>query len=408
RRPRLERLIRDLRAAHAIEPEAALRVARAIPRVYAPVRQLALERIRLDDAPRPRLLALLLVLDFDEAALADPLRERCDEVRFGVAGARLGRLCELELAERLLELLADAVERRVRVRGVHRADDLQGQADRARLERCQARRKSEGVAVELFVDMDVVALERGVHRVTAATEVDQVEELEVLFELILRDVEPLDDLARRNDRVVSLAARREQVGKYGRQHREALRDHRAGGPFAHAVLSRRRRGGRKLRRTCLVSGTHVAQRPRHLASQIVGLERDRAAVLAEDPRRELRERRVVRDEDAVLEVARPAERALDPPGRVTGQLDARLADEIADLPRRPAAVLIDVELGRDAEVTLAPRCETDVAADARDAECADVLTVEVLSDHVPAPVVGQQPVRIQRPLTLAVARDRVV
>jgi hypothetical protein len=52
---------------------------------------------------------------------------------------RLGRLVELELAEGLLELLAHAVQRRVRVRGDHRADELEREPDRARLERCQAR-----------------------------------------------------------------------------------------------------------------------------------------------------------------------------------------------------------------------------------------------------------------------------
>src|SRR5262249_7102288 len=156
-------------------------------------------------------LAFLLVLDLDEAALADALRQRCDEVRFRVDRARLRRLGELELAERLLELLADAVERRVRIRGDHRADELQRQTDRARLERCQARGKSERVTVELLVDVDVVAVQRRIDRVTTAAEVDEVEELEVLLELVLRNVEPLDDLARRNEGVVTLAAGREQV-----------------------------------------------------------------------------------------------------------------------------------------------------------------------------------------------------
>ena len=107
-------------------------------------------------------------------------------------------------------------------------------------------------------------------------------------------------------------------------------------------------------------------------------------------------------------MAGAAVRALDPPGRVAGELDPGLADEVADLPRRPAAVGVDVEVGRDAEVALATRREADVAADPRDAERADVLPVQVLADHVPAAVVRQQPVGVQRPLALAVPRDRVV
>src|SRR5207247_6158045 len=105
RRPRLEALVRQLRAAHPVEPEAAFGLARAVPRVHAPVRQFAFERVRLHDPRRPGLLAFLLVLDLNETPLADAFRERRDEVGLGVA-ARRRRLRELELAERLLELLA--------------------------------------------------------------------------------------------------------------------------------------------------------------------------------------------------------------------------------------------------------------------------------------------------------------
>ena len=155
-------------------------------------------------------------------------------------------------------------------------------------------------------------------------------------------------------------------------------------------------------------GTYVAQRARGLAPELVGLERDRASVLAQDPRRELLDGGVFGDEDAVLELSRVPEGAFHPPGRVACELDARLADEVADLPRRPAAVLVDVEVGRDPEVALASRGEANVAADPRDAEGADVLPVEVLSDHVPAAVVREQAVRVDRALALPVAGDRVV
>src|SRR6185312_9015227 len=89
---------------------------------------------------------------------------------------RCRRLCEVERAERLLELRADALERRVRAGGDHRADELERETDRARLERRQARRAPERVAEELLVDVHLVALQLGVDRVAATPEVHEVEE----------------------------------------------------------------------------------------------------------------------------------------------------------------------------------------------------------------------------------------
>src|SRR2546430_497530 len=76
--------------------------------------------------------------------------------------------------------------------------------------------------------------------------------------------------------------------------------------------------------------------------------------------------------------------------------------------RRPAAVELDVEVRRRAEVALAARRKFDVAADARDAEGADLLPVEIVPDDVPEPVVVEERVRIERALTLLVPRDRPV
>src|SRR5207244_12112004 len=75
---RIEALLGELRAAHAVEQEASLGIARAVTGVHAPVRELTLERVRLDDALRPSLFAFLLVLDLDEPALADPFGEGRD------------------------------------------------------------------------------------------------------------------------------------------------------------------------------------------------------------------------------------------------------------------------------------------------------------------------------------------
>src|SRR5437773_5552754 len=105
--------------------------------------------------------------------------------------------------------------------------------------------------------MHLVALERGVDRVAAAAEVDEVQELQVLLELLLRDVEALDDLVRRDDGVVSLAARGEQIREQRLQDGEALRHHRAGRAFAETVRMWLRGGRGELRRVlpvCLWNG----------------------------------------------------------------------------------------------------------------------------------------------------------
>ena len=146
-----------------------------------PVRQLPLERVRLDEPRRGRLVGLLLVLDLDEPAFADRLAERGHEVLLGLPHLGLRRLGEVELAEGLLELAPDPVERRVRVGRDHRPDELEGEPDRARLQRREARRRAERLAVELLVDVNRVAVELRVDRVAAAAEVDEVEERQVLL-----------------------------------------------------------------------------------------------------------------------------------------------------------------------------------------------------------------------------------
>ena len=121
-------------------------------------------------------------------------------------------------------------------------------------------------------------------------------------------------------------------------------------------------------------------------------------------------RRVLRLEDVALDtVALAAVRALDPPGGVGRDLDRRVpADDVAELPVGAAAVVLDVELRRQPEVALAARREPDVRADARDAERPDVGALEVVADHVPRAVLGQQRVRVERALLFLVAVDRPV
>src|SRR5207253_9683270 len=105
------------------------------------------------------------------------------------------------------------------------------------------------------------------------------------------------------------------------------------------------RGRPDLRRLAFVRLEHALERVGHLAPQLLRLERHRAPFLAQHPGGEQRDARVLGDEDAVLEVAAVYVRALDPPGGVGPDLDARLALGVADLPRRPAEVAVDLEVG---------------------------------------------------------------
>ena len=143
-------------------------------------------------------------------------------------------------------------------------------------------------------------------------------------------------------------------------------------------------------------------------AQLLGLERHGAAVLAEHPAGERLDRRVVGLEDAVDELARVGQRPVHPPGDLPGDLDPRRAGDRPVLPVLADAVQIDVEVGRQLEVALAPRREADVAADARDPERADVVVVEILADDVPGAAVAAQRVRVERPLADGVASRRPV
>src|SRR4029078_4002745 len=134
----------------------------------------------------------------------------------------------------------------------------------------------------------------------------------------------------------------------------------------------------------------------HLAPQLVGRLRHRAAVLAQDPRGEQPQARIVGYEDTVLDLR--AEGALHPPGGVAGDLDARLAGRVADLPRRPTPVAVDVELGREPKVALASCRDADLPAKGGDAERPLVLGVQILADDVPGTRVGKERVRVDRAL----------
>jgi len=230
----------------------------------------------------------------------------------------------------------------------------------------------------------------------------------VLLERVLRDAEAVDELARRDLGGAFVAALRQEVREQRLEHGETLGHYGPGGPVTRAVLDGDGRLARDPRQRAFVCGANLAHGVRDLAPELVRLERDRATVLSQDPRGEQWDRRVRRDEHSVLDAADLPVRSLDPPGGVPDDLDPCLADDVTDLPRRLTAIVVDVEVGRDPEVALAARGESDVAADPGDAERAHVLAIEVLGHHVPDAVVVQEGVRIDGPLRGLVPPDRPV
>ena len=102
-----------------------------------------------------------------EALLGGVVAERGDDLLAGGAEAGLG------------QVVAEQVDRG---------------HQRLRLQRQQARRAREVVAVGVGVDLDLVADDLGVEDVGAAAEVDDVEHVDVLAQLLVRDVELVQHL----------------------------------------------------------------------------------------------------------------------------------------------------------------------------------------------------------------------
>ncbi len=244
----------------------------------------------------------LQVLELDELAGSSIARVRVATRSSSAPDVRRGSLGQVERAEGLLELRADAVERRVRAGRDHRADELERQPDRPRLERRQPRRAAERVAEELLVDVHLVAVQLGVDGVAAAAEVDEVEEREVLLERLGRDREPLDEIA-------APGSPRRARRRRRRAGRRAATAGRRSAPARPGRPAGRRRGSRHgTIRSAAGSGGGALVRPAgaaqplgHEPAQRRGLERDRAAVLAQDPAGEQRQRGVLGHEDVALD-----------------------------------------------------------------------------------------------------------
>ncbi len=128
------------------------------------------------------------------------------------------------MAERLDDLRAGGQQAGL---GQVVAEEVDGRNERLRLQRQQPRGLGEVVAVGVRVDLDPVADDLRVEDVGAAAEVDDVEDVEVLAQLVHRDVELAEHLLGRQAALVAGGA--DQRAGEGDQAGEALGpDHRLG------------------------------------------------------------------------------------------------------------------------------------------------------------------------------------
>ena len=239
-----------------------------------------------------------------------------------------------------------------------------------------------------------------VDRVAPAAEVDEVEERERLLQLLAGDREALGELVG-----VELAPSRSSPQAASRWASSAWRTPKrsgATGPAGWRSTGRTRLGAALAGR--LGRGALVAVRA--AAASAVGAPR-RAAPAGRAARRGRSggEPTPTSGSSVAYSVSKTpsttapgvGERAVHPPRGVALDGDPRHADRVADLPRPRRPVRLDVELGRQAEVALAPRREADVASgSARRGRSGRRVAVEIVPDDVPDALVEPKRVRVQR------------
>ena len=280
---------------------------------------------------------------------------------------------------------------------IDRPDELEREPDRTRLERREPRREAEDVAVQLLVDAHHVVVELGVDRVAPAAEVDEVEQRQCLHQL-LGGTEKRARARRR--RAPPPGPRRTPRGG-GRAAPAGRRTARARRP-APAGRHRRDRRARPLprepRRLALVSLAQPASASATASRSSSGSSGTRAAVLPQHPAGERL--------DAAYSVSKmpsssvPASCSVRATHHAVSPFTSIRAVPATSpiLPAAPTRYSSMSKSTRETEVALAPGGEADVAADARDAERAAVVVVEVVADDVPGASVVQQRVRVERPL----------
>ncbi len=223
----------------------------AVVGVDVPVAAHAADAVRLDLSRADALAAARQVLHAHDAVLADAGGEHREHVLRERARSGLGRLLHRVAAERRLDLGAHGRERRARVGRDERADQVERQQQGLRLERREARRLAEVVAVQLLLDRhDRLLLdELGVDGVAASAEAHEVQQLQMLLERLGHEPVARGEGDRGDARARLVAAGCEQIGHQRLQDGEALRGDRAlataSGRLAGALDERRRSGVRR-------------------------------------------------------------------------------------------------------------------------------------------------------------------
>jgi hypothetical protein len=256
------------------------------------------------------------------------------------------------------------------------AEEVDRRHQRLRLERQEASGAREIVAVGIGVDLDLVAGDLGIEHVGAAAEVDDVEDLEVLAQLLDRDVQLVEHPLHRQSRLVpggadQEAGQRDQTG-------EALRaDHRLGTTVgAPAAVRLRERAGHGLGHfePATVTFSQQAQTAVGLLGEIPRLQQQRVLAPAEHPRDQLACRRVLGLVDRaaargpvglprLAQVPVLTEVALHEPGDSLAQEHLRGALDLPHLPVAPRAVVAAIEVLGRGEVVLGLGRVGDLALD---------------------------------------------
>ena len=424
--PRLELAVGDPRLLHPVEAEVTRVGAVEVVAAEIPALGPADQLIGLDLALGELVLVLLVVLELEHAPARDRLVHGSHDGGVVTARRDLEPLLGGVVAERGDDLLARGVEaglRQVIAEEVDRGDQRLG------LERQQPRRAGEVVAVGVGVDLDLLADDLRVEDVGASAEVDDVEHVEILAQLLDREVELVEHLLGRQRAL--LACRPDQHARERDEPREALgadhglrgaapvRARRAVSPSRPRSLGDRPAHGLGDAELVVVAGAQQLEPLGRLLRQLRGLEQARVVAPGEHPGDELARRGVVGLEDhpaaldaigldRLAEVPVGAVVALHQPGDPLADEDARPPLDRPHLPFGARGVIAAVEVLGSRKVVLGLGRVGDLALDPREAKDAHVVALVRVPDQVELAVAKDEVVGVHLAVGDLVSLQRVV
>ncbi len=334
------------------------------------------------------------------------------------AGGDLEPLPGRVVAQCLDDLLAGRPQARLR-QVVSEQVDRRHQ--RLRLQRQQARRAGEVVAVGVGVHLDLVADDLGVEHVGAAAEVDDVQHIDVLAQLVHRDVQLLEHAVGGEARPLSCGG--DQEPRQAHQPGEPLRaDDGLGAPVgASAAVGVRGRASHDLGDAELapVALAQQLEPGGRILRQLGRLQQLGMLAPAQHPRDELAPRRVLGlvDQPAtgravglrrLAHLAVLAGFALDQPPDPLAQEHLRRALDRPHLPVGARGVVAAVEVLGRGEVVLGLGRVGDLALDPREPEDPHLLALVGVTDQVELADAEDEVVGVDLAVGDLVALERVV